>query len=417
MNIKKAFTQSLLSGFVAFLLFIPITGFILDGFGIEFELVRPAVLALCVFGLHFIIALFLSTSIGQRFSKWFQATKYKHTKVGKPHQHHHRWLAIVFLMALSLPFVLDKYWLGVAILALIYVLLGLGLNIVVGLAGLLDLGFVAFYAVGAYGYALGAEYLGLGFWSALPFAALLAACFGAVLGFPVLRMHGDYLAIVTLGFGEIIRLVLNNWVELTNGPNGISAPVPTFFGLEFSRRASQGGTPFHEYFGIQYSSEYRYMFIYFVLFLMVCFMLRFVTRLHRMPIGRAWEALREDEIACRSLGINHVTTKLSAFSMGAMVGGIGGVFFAAFQGFVNPSSFTFIESAIILAIVVLGGMGSTLGVVIAAILLTLLPEFLREFSHYRMLAFGGLMVLMMIWRPRGLVRITRVWFDKPGRTS
>lgn len=417
MNIKRAITHATLSGIVAFLLFIPITGLILDGFGIEFALKRPIMLAMGVWVLHFAGALFLSTTTGKRLSKWFQATKYKHTQVGKPHQHHHRWLLLVFLMALSLPFVLDKYWLGVAILALIYVLLGLGLNIVVGLAGLLDLGFVAFYAVGAYSYALGAEYLGLGFWTALPFAALLAACFGAILGFPVLRMHGDYLAIVTLGFGEIIRLVLNNWVELTNGPNGISAPAPSFFGLEFSRRASQGGTPFHEYFGIEYSSDYRYMFIYFVLFIMVCFMLRFVTRLHRMPIGRAWEALREDEIACRSLGINHVTTKLSAFSMGAMVGGIGGVFFAAFQGFVNPSSFTFIESAIILAIVVLGGMGSTLGVVIAAILLTLLPEFLREFSHYRMLAFGGLMVLMMIWRPRGLVRITRQWFDKPGRAS
>lgn len=413
MKIKHSILKASFSAFIAYLLFVPITGLILDGFAVELMLKRPLYLALGVGLIHFGVALGLSTSIGMKFLRWFEATKYKHTQVGKPHQHHHRWLIVVFLMALCLPFVLEKYWLGVAILCLIYVLLGLGLNIVVGLAGLLDLGFVAFYAVGAYGYALGAEYLGLGFWSALPFAALLAACFGGILGFPVLRMHGDYLAIVTLGFGEIIRLVLNNWAQFTNGPNGISVPAPTFFGLEFSRRATQGGTPFHEFFGIPYSSEYRYIFIYFVLFLMVCLMLRLVTRLHKMPIGRAWEALREDEVACRSLGINHVTTKLSAFSMGAMVGGVGGVFFAAFQGFVNPSSFTFIESAIILAIVVLGGMGSTLGVVVAAIVLTLLPEFLREFSQYRMLAFGGLMVLMMIWRPRGLVRITRVWFDKP----
>lgn len=398
---------------IAFILFGPLTGLILRGFEIEAHLLRPLLLSFGVMVIHFVGAVALATQNGQRFIQWFNATKNKHTRVGTPHEKTKWWLSFLFIAALTLPFLLNKYLLGIAILALIYVLLGLGLNIVVGLAGLLDLGFVAFYAVGAYGYALGAEYLHLGFWTALPFAAILAACFGAILGFPVLRMHGDYLAIVTLGFGEIIRLVLNNWGSFTGGPNGISAPAPTFFGLEFTRRAKQGGTPIHEYLGISYQSEFLYIFIYFILFLCVCLMLRFVTRLHRMPLGRAWEALREDEIACRSLGINHVTTKLSAFSMGAMVGGIGGVFFAAFQGFINPSSFTFIESAIILAIVVLGGMGSTVGVVIAAIILTLLPEILREFSQYRMLVFGALMVSMMIWRPRGLVRITRQWFDKP----
>jgi len=266
----------------------------------------------------------------------------------------------------------------------------------------------------------------------------------------VLRMHGDYLAIVTLGFGEIIRLVLNNWTEFTHGPNGVSAiPPPTLFGLEFSRIPKQGGTPFHEFFGISYDSSFRYIFIYLILFIIVSLMIAVVTRLRNMPIGRAWEALREDEIACRSLGINHVTVKLSAFSMGAMVGGLAGVFFAAYQGFINPSSFTFFESALILAIVVLGGLGSTVGVIIAAFILTILPETLRylatelpkaidsmsdylpSFLHntlstlsdglgdigsYRVLIFGVCMVLMMIWRPRGLLPIQRRAYhlDKPG---
>tara|TARA_R110002110_G_scaffold400317_2_gene616713 strand:- start:71414 stop:72700 length:1287 start_codon:yes stop_codon:yes gene_type:complete len=411
--IRKALWDAFVSALIAFVLFGPMTGLILQGFTIKFELIRPTVISIIVFCGRLLLIWGQTT---QSHKKWWQklSPSAAHQVIVKQSSHHIRKsLLLVFIIACTVPFVLSKYWLSVAILALIYVLLGLGLNIVVGLAGLLDLGFVAFYAVGAYGYALGAEYLGLGFWTAIPFCALLAASFGAILGFPVLRMHGDYLAIVTLGFGEIIRLVLNNWATFTHGPNGISTPSPTFLGLEFTRRAKQGGTTFHEYFGIDYSSSYKYMFIYFVLFILVCFILKFVSRLQRMPIGRAWEALREDEIACRSLGINHVTTKLSAFSMGAMIGGIGGVFFAAYQGFINPSSFTFIESAIILAIVVLGGMGSILGVVLAAIILTLLPEILREFAEYRMLGFGLLMVMMMIWRPRGLVRIIRQWIERP----
>lgn len=411
--ILKYALDAILSAVVAFILLCPITGFLLKGFGITVALSRPLILTAIV-----LIGRFSFLVCRHYFGKhtWWQklSPSKKHAVIVKQKAKHLPYvLGMCFIVGLMLPLFLSKYALSLAILALIYVLLGLGLNIVVGLAGLLDLGFVAFYAVGAYGYALGAEYLGLGFWTALPFCALLSACFGAILGFPVLRMHGDYLAIVTLGFGEIIRLVLNNWASFTHGPNGVSAPSPTLFGIEFTRRATQGGTPLHEMLQIKYNPSLKYLFIYIVLFLAVCLMLRFVTRLQRMPIGRAWEALREDEIACRSLGINHVTTKLSAFSLGAMVGGLGGVFFAAFQGFVNPASFTFIESAIILAIVVLGGMGSTLGVVIAAIVLTLLPELLREFSEYRMLGFGMLMVLMMIWRPRGLVRVVRQWFSPP----
>jgi len=241
----------------------------------------------------------------------------------------------------------------------------------------------------------------------LPLAALAAAMAGGILGFPVLRMHGDYLAIVTLGFGEIIRLVLNNWLSFTGGPNGMSVPSPSFMGLEFTRRAKDGGVPFHEFFGIDYSSNYKFLFIYLVLLLVVLLVLYVKNRLTRMPVGRAWEALREDEIACRAMGLNHVLVKLSAFMIGASTAGLAGVFFASYQGFVNPASFTFFESALILAIVVLGGMGSTVGVVIAAFVLTVAPELLRSFAEYRVLLFGVLMVLMMIWRPRGLIRVSR----------
>ena len=221
-------------------------------------------------------------------------------------------------------------------------------------------------------------------------------------------MHGDYLAIVTLGFGEIIRLVLTNWLEVTGGPNGMSAPSPTFFGLEFARRAKDGGVPYHEFFGVAYNPNMKFLFIYAVLVLVVLLVLYVKHRLTRMPVGRAWEALREDEIACRSMGLNHVLVKLSAFMLGASTAGIAGVFFATYQGFVNPTSFTFFESALILAIVVLGGMGSTVGVVIAAFVLTIAPELLRSFADYRVLLFGVLMVVMMIWRPRGLIRINRI---------
>ncbi len=326
------------------------------------------------------------------------------------------WIAGFFLAALSLPFWANHYVMAVAISALIYVLLGLGLNIVVGLAGLLDLGFVAFYAVGAYTYALGAQYWGLSFWQALPLGCLLAAGFGTVLAFPVLRMHGDYLAIVTLGFGEIIRLVLNNWVSFTGGPNGVTAPPPTLLGLDLSRAPrSEDGQTLHALLGIAYSPLYRAWTLYLVLVALIALVLWLVYRLRKMPLGRAWEALREDEIACRALGLNPVVVKLAAFSLGAGIGGLAGVVFAAHQGFVSPSSFTFAESALVLAIVVLGGMGSTAGVVIAALVLAILPELLREFANYRLLIFGAAMVLLMLWRPRGLLPLRRPAYRLPTR--
>jgi branched-chain amino acid transport system permease protein len=300
---------------------------------------------------------------------------------------------------------------------LIYVMLGWGLNIVVGLAGLLDLGYVAFYAVGAYSTALLVHNLGFGFWLCLPLAGIFAALWGILLGFPVLRLRGDYLAIVTLAFGEIIRLVLINWVPVTNGYAGISGiPKPTFFGLPFN--ASDEG--FAAVFGLEFTPLYRTIFLFYVI-LALAMLTNWVTlRLRRLPIGRAWEALREDEIACRSLGINTTSTKLTAFAIGAGFGGFAGSFFAARQGFISPESFTFMESAVVVAIVVLGGMGSQLGVAIAAIAMIGGTEMLRELdwlkqvfgpdfdpTQYRMLLFGLGMVVVMIWKPRGLISTRR----------
>ena len=285
---------------------------------------------------------------------------------------------------------------------LIYVMLAWGLNIVVGLAGLLDLGYVAFYAVGAYSYTLLATTFALSFWVLLPVAGFLAAMWGIILGFPVLRLRGDYLAIVTLGFGEIIRVIIINWQSLTGGPNGLDQIArPGLFGLSFL--PGGGSDTFAGFFGLGFSPTQRIVFLYYVILALALATVFFVQRIRRLPLGRAWEALREDEIACRSLGINPTTIKLAAFAIGAGCAGFAGSFFATRQGFISPESFTFIESAIILAIVVLGGMGSQSGLVIGALLLIGLPEWFRSLAEYRMLVFGALMVLIMIWRPRGLL--------------
>jgi branched-chain amino acid transport system permease protein len=323
-------------------------------------------------------------------------------------------------VALPIPSV--RFGLDLGVLVMTYVMLGWGLNIVVGLAGLLDLGYVAFYAVGAYSYSIISTTFGLGFWTCLPLAGILAALWGILLGFPVLRLRGDYLAIVTLAFGEIIRIVINNWVSLTNGPNGISGiPRPTLFGLKFTGGDDPG--TFAGFFGLDPSPTYRVVFLFYVI-LGLALLTNWVTlRLRRLPLGRAWEALREDEIACRSLGINITVTKLTAFAIGAMFGGFAGAFFATRQAFISPESFTFIESATVLAIVVLGGMGSQLGTALAAVVMIGGLEMLRyglatlanasqnetfqavanELPLFRMLIFGVALVTMMVLRPRGLV--------------
>ena len=298
-------------------------------------------------------------------------------------------LIVIGILALAFPFVFSFYQTNIMITALIYVMLGLGLNIVVGLAGLLDLGYVAFYAVGAYSYALLNYHFGLGFWTALGIGGGLAAMFGIILGFPVLRLRGDYLAIVTLGFGEIIRLILENWNEFSFGPSGIAnIPRPGFFGIDLD---------------IEQSTIY----IYFLMIAMTLFTILVVNRLQDSRIGRAWIALREDEVACQAMGIDKRKTKLMAFALGATWAGFAGVVFAAKTTFINPASFTIWESINVLCVVVLGGMGSIVGVIVGAFVLILLPEYLRFLSEYRMLAFGTVLVMMMVFRPGGIVETVR----------
>ena len=292
-----------------------------------------------------------------------------------------------------LPFVLSTYHTSVMTTALMYIVLGLGLNIIVGLTGLLNLGYVAFYAAGAYCYALLNHHFGLGFWVAFPLGALVGMIFGVLLALPVMRLRGDYLAIVTLGFGEITRLVLENWNDFSFGPSGISnISAPGFFGISLN---------IHE----------LAIYLYFLMLCLCCFTIIVVLRLQNSRIGRAWIAIREDETASQAVGIDAARAKQKAFAIGAGWAGMMGVIFAAKTTFVNRASVTFIESAMTLSIVVLGGIGSIPGIIIAALLLILLPEYLRVFSDYRMLIFGTAMVLMMIFRPQGIIPYVRRTYE------
>ncbi|QFU16960.1 high-affinity branched-chain amino acid ABC transporter permease LivM [Microvirga thermotolerans] len=421
--LKDAFVTAL----ITLGLSIPILSYKTDQSGADLYLTPRwglvAIVCAIVFGLRLLQHAFMATRAArQALPDPHQATEPVHAEPSA-YQKASRFAIPFFLgIAVAFPFLVyliqgglneSRYWVDLGILILTYVMLGWGLNIVVGLAGLLDLGYVAFYAVGAYSYALLSTHFGLSFWICLPLAGILAAFWGMILGFPVLRLRGDYLAIVTLAFGEIVRLVLINWVDLTNGGAGISSiPRATFFGIPFT--AGEGG--FASTFGLPFNGMHRMIFLYYLI-LALALLTNFVTmRLRRLPIGRAWEALREDEIACRSLGINTTNTKLTAFAIGAMFGGFAGSFFAVRQGFVSPESFNFLESAIILAIVVMGGMGSQIGVAIAALVLVGGPELLRNLgflkavfgegfdpNEYRLLLFGMGMVAMMVWRPRGLI--------------
>ncbi|MFG1276896.1 high-affinity branched-chain amino acid ABC transporter permease LivM [Xanthobacter autotrophicus] len=438
--IRGAFTDAIVSGLLTGLLLLPLVGFRATEsgsgpLGLTYRFGLVAVFA----GIVAVLRLVLNLTVWRRGRKVkvgegssaFATLALKAAPALRP---------AFFSFAIAYPFLAillsgglspSRYWVDLGIYVLTYVMLGWGLNIVVGLAGLLDLGYVAFYAVGAYTFALlstsvpvndfFAGHLGEGFWSAwsfwlcLPVSGLLAAFWGVILGFPVLRLRGDYLAIVTLAFGEIIRLVLINWVSLTNGGAGISSIPPiSFFGVPFN--ATDEG--FAAKYGLDFDSMHRIIFLYFVILALAALTALVTIRLRQMPVGRAWEALREDEIACRSLGINTTLTKLTAFATGAMFGGFAGAFFAVRVRFVSPESFTFMESAVILAIVVLGGMGSQMGVAGAAILLIGGMEMLRNLSFlkadflfgpdfdpslYRMLIFGFAMVAVMVWRPRGIV--------------
>jgi len=337
------------------------------------------------------------------------------------------WLLLAVL--LMLPFVTDallgRGWVRIVDFAMLYIMLALGLNIVVGYAGLLDLGYIAFFAVGAYLYALtGSPHLTLAFpatfpegvhlsfWIVLPLAALVAGGFGVLLGAPTLRLRGDYLAIVTLGFGEIIRIFLNNLnapVNLTNGPQGISRIDPVSVAnvhLNITQHA----------FGIEIPSVHLYFYLFLAFTSLVILVSR---RLEKSRIGRAWMAIREDEIAASAMGINTRNLKLLAFAMGAMFGGASGALFAGFQGFVSPESFSLMESIMVLCMVVLGGMGNIAGVILGGVLLAVLPEVLRHSvvplqqallgktvvdpESLRMLLFGGALIVMMLYRPAGLL--------------
>jgi branched-chain amino acid transport system permease protein len=330
------------------------------------------------------------------------------------------WLATALIAGclLALPFALayaGTAWVRIANFAILYVLLALGLNIVVGFAGLLDLGYIAFYAVGAYAYALlaGPHFnLHLPFWIILPIGAALAAVFGIILGAPTLKLRGDYLAIVTLGFGEIIRIFLNNLsrpVNITNGPQGLARIDPFTLGsFDFSTRQS--------FLGLDFSGPIKY---YYLLLLVLVGVIVVNVRLQNSRIGRAWEAIREDEIAARASGINTTSLKLLAFAMGASFGGLAGGMFSAIQGFISPESFVLVESIMLIAMVVLGGMGNIRGVILGAVLLAFVPEILRwtvepvqaalfgrqliEPEVIRMLIFGLALVLIMLFRPAGLL--------------
>ena len=298
-------------------------------------------------------------------------------------------MVLLAIATLAFPYTFSMYQTTIMISALIYVMLGLGLNIVIGLAGLLDLGYVAFFAVGAYAYALLNLHFGMTFWMVLPLGGLLGAIMGIILGYPVLRLRGDYLAIVTLGFGEIIRLVLENWNAFSKGPSGIAnIPKPGLFGFDLT-------------------FQQNFIYLYYIMVALVIFTIFVINRLQNSRIGRAWIALKDDEIACQAMGIDKAGTKLRAFALGATWAGMAGVVFAAKTTFINPASFTIWESVIILCTVVLGGMGSIAGVICGALMLILLPEYLRAVSEYRMIVFGTVLVLMMVFKPGGLIENVR----------
>lgn len=296
------------------------------------------------------------------------------------------------------PMVANRYLVDVGITCLIYVVLGLGLNIVVGLAGLLDLGYIAFYAVGAYTYSLLNLNFGIPFWFCIPIGIVFGCIAGCIIGYPTLKMRGDYLAIVTMGFGEIIRLMLNNWDNLTAGPNGLYGQAkPALIYPSFS----DGGLNWVVFHLKSLES------LYFLVLIIAVLTVIGVRRLDRSRIGRAWVAIREDEVAAELSGVPTMWLKLLAYALGAAFASVVGGFFAAKLSYTNPNFFIFMESCIVLCIVVLGGVGSIPGVIVAAVILSAVPEIFRDLQNYRMLAFGAAMAAMMVLKPEGLIPASR----------
>jgi len=306
-------------------------------------------------------------------------------------------LALIIAVA-AYPLLADNYMIDVGITCLIYIVLGLGLNIVVGLAGLLDLGYIAFYAVGAYSYSLLNLHFGISFWLALPIGMVIGGIFGCIIGYPTLKMRGDYLAIVTMGFGEIIRLVLNNWDKLTKGPNGLLGMAKPAVVYPAFTESGLGW--------VVYSLKSLHA-LYYLMFIIAVLTVIGVRRLDNSRIGRAWVAIREDEVAAELSGVPTTWLKLLAYAMGAAFASVVGAFFGAKLSYTNPNFFIFMESCIVLCIVVLGGVGSIPGIILAGIILIAVPEVFRELQNYRMLAFGLAMAAMMVLRPEGLIPASR----------
>ena len=391
-DFKKFIVYSLFLG----ILLLPMVGFR----GVRFEAVR----ALTVWGVFVgILAFWMINKTVRRtqtFQRAFAAVVPVRDKTVKlVTRIPTRYYIIALLVAVAAyPQVTNRYMIDVGITCLIYVVLGLGLNIVVGLAGLLDLGYIAFYAVGAYSYSLLNLHFGLSFWLCLPIGILFGAICGCIIGYPTLKMRGDYLAIVTMGFGEIIRLVLNNWDKVTKGPNGLLGMAkPAIYYPAFTDEGLRW---------ISYSLKSLHA-LYYCMFVIAILTVIGVRRLSNSRIGRAWVAIREDEVAAELSGVPTTWMKLLAYAMGAAFASVVGAFFAAKLSYTNPNFFIFMESCIVLCIVVLGGVGSTPGVILAAVILIAVPEVFRELQAYRMFAFGLAMAVMMVLRPEGLIPASR----------
>jgi branched-chain amino acid transport system permease protein len=364
-SIIKTLARPVIISLWSALLFLPFKG--LQAAGILFLLL--------------FVALLVITLISRLSDPFFRTAEIIQKNISGRLPRDSRYLLLLILPALTVPLFARNYILDVAVLAGIYIILALALNVVVGFTGLLNLGFVAYYAIGAYSFALLNTRLGLGFWSALPLSVVITTAAGLVFAAPAIRLKGDYLALVTLGFGEIVRITLNNWDSFTKGPNGISGIDPPYF------------------FGISLAalSSFYYLVLFFVVVAVIV-----IRRVHASNIGRAWIALREDEIAASAMGIRSIQYKLYSVSFGAFWAGLAGCLFAAKMRFISPESFTFMESVLILSMVILGGLGSIAGVIVGAVILVALPEALRDIQMYRMLALGAGVVLIMIFRPQGL---------------
>ena len=387
--------------FIIYALFLGILILPMVGFpGRSFEIARAFTIWGGIVG---ILVLWLLNKTVRR-SGMYQRTSahlapFRNTVLRKISKFPTKYYILALLIAVTAyPLLANNYMIDVGITCLIYIVLGLGLNIVVGLAGLLDLGYIAFYAVGAYSYSLLNLHFGISFWLSLPIGMLIGAIFGCIIGYPTLRMRGDYLAIVTMGFGEIIRLVLNNWDKLTQGPNGLlgmAKPAIIYPGF------TEGGLSW-----VVYSLKSLHA-LYYLMFIIAVLTVIGVRRLDNSRIGRAWVAIREDEVAAELSGVPTIWLKLLAYAMGAAFASVVGAFFAAKLSYTNPNFFIFMESCIVLCIVVLGGVGSIPGIILAGIILIAVPEVFRELQNYRMLAFGLAMAAMMVLRPEGLIPASR----------